>query len=153
MKGRMKMGRTNKPGMGELAKGNPYGNAFPPLEKPKKKETENGEHEPETLDTIQEENEDDKLEYNEEPNQDFNLGSSGESNNYLDALLEKKPNVIKRNIEVYEHIDKRLVKAARKYKYGFLKKFFNAAIEKELDWLDEQEEKMRKPKTKKPDQR
>lgn len=123
--------------MRDKDKPNPYANAFPTKDT---KEEENQETREENI-----------QENNQEQNQDSNLDPREESNNYLSALLEKKPKIVKRNFEVYDHINKRLEKAANKYRYGFLKKFINAAIEKELNWLDEQEAKMRKPK-KKPDQ-
>jgi molecular chaperone GrpE (heat shock protein) len=142
MGGKMKVGRKNKPSIGELDKGNPYQNAFPkPEEEPDEKETtKTNDPDPQ----IPEPNKETNPEYNQEPNQESNQES-----NYLEDLLEKKPKIVKRNFEVFDNINKRLDRAAQKYKYGFLKKFINAAIEKELDWLEEQEEKLRKPKNKK----
>lgn len=137
--------------MGDLDKGNPYGNAFPPVKQTEEKDPEQTQET--TQGNNQESNQEPNQEITQDTIQDNNLDTNEESNDYLAALLEKKPKVVKRNFEVYAHINKRLEKAANKYRYGFLKKFINAAIEKELDWLDEQEGKMRKPKTKNPDQR
>lgn len=59
-----------------------------------------------------------------------------DEDDYLAELVAKKPKYIQRSFEIKQETYKRMLKLANKYGHGFQKKFVNAALERELQRVE-----------------